>query len=145
MGSTRSRLFGVFYNEDSTMLRTWRGAWGNDRTRRSRVRAHAYRPRSEELESRALMTLFPGDPITLTPTAFMGVGTTAAGTALSNFKTATGGTNNTTGSPGVPVAAGTGFRTITWDGVKLDGTDFGGGANTTVVNQGKTIIIPKDR
>ena len=31
------------------------------------------------------------------------------------------------------------------DGVKLDGTDFGGGPNTTVISQGNTVGIPLDR
>ena len=38
-----------------------------------------------------------------------------------------------------------GFRVINWDGVKLDGTDFGGGSNTTVINMGKTVGIPLNR
>src|SRR5207302_1128405 len=37
----------------------------------------------------------------------------------------------------------TGFRTINWDGVKLDGTDFNG--NTTVITPGETVGIPINR
>src|SRR5262249_16506127 len=44
-----------------------------------------------------------------------------------------------------PAPQSGGFRTITWDGVKLDGTDFGGGANTTVINLNETVAIPLDR
>jgi hypothetical protein len=92
-----------------------------------------------------LLSLFPGNPLQEPNTEFSGVGSSAAAAALNSFEAAIGGGNNTKTSPGVPVASGTGFRTITWDGVKLDGTDFGGGANTTVVNTGKTVVIPKNR
>jgi hypothetical protein len=88
----------------------------------------------------APVPLAPGDPVTVTPQPFMGVGMSAAQTAITNFTTAIGGSKNTAAAP-----QSGGFRTITWDGVKLDGTDFGGGANTTVVNPNKTVIIPKNR
>src|SRR5205814_1521182 len=80
----------------------------------------------ESLESRALMaTLFPGNPISVgIPQQFSGVGGTntsgGALTALNAFEAAivaaTGGTKNTAAAP-----QSGGFRTITWDGVKLDG------------------------
>ena len=75
---------------------------------------------------------------------FSGVGGTntsgGALTALNAFETAIGGGKNTAAAPQTG-----GFRTITWDGVKLDGTDFGGGANTTVINLNKTVGIPLNR
>src|SRR5262249_49519703 len=36
-----------------------------------------------------------------------------------------------------------GFRTLNWDGVKLDGTDFGG--NSFVIVPGKTVGLPVNR
>jgi hypothetical protein len=92
-----------------------------------------------------MATLIPGNPITIgTPVTFSGVGGTntagAAFDALTSFETAIGGSKNTATAP-----QSGGFRTITWDGVKLDGTDFGGGANTTVINMGKTVGIPLNR
>src|SRR5207248_3725023 len=42
-----------------------------------------------------------------------------------------------------PPPQSSGFRAINWDGVKLDGTDFGG--STTVISQGKTVGIPTNR
>jgi hypothetical protein len=85
--------------------------------------------------------LHQGNPITAgSPTPFTGTATAGATTALNNFETAIGGVNNG-GGP----AATSGFRTINWDAVKLDGTDFGGGANTTVISQGTTVGIPLDR
>jgi hypothetical protein len=127
--------------------------WGRPRLRRL-AEGYAEAPRRgcaqrlewESLESRALMaTLFPGNPITVgTPLTFSGVGGTntsgGAFTALTNFETAIGGVKNTAAAPQTG-----GFRTITWDGVKLDGTDFGGGANTIVINQNKTVAIPLNR
>jgi hypothetical protein len=84
-----------------------------------------------------------GNPPTVTHQEFTGVGgsNTAGGTlnALNAFKTAIGGGNN----GGVSVAQNGGFRTITWDGVALDGTDFGG--NTTVIVPNKTVGIPINR
>jgi hypothetical protein len=100
----------------------------------------------ESLESRALLaTLFPGNPINVgAPVTFSGVGgTNTAGQALDQlhaFETAIGGTKNTLAAP-----QATGFRVINWDGVKLDGTDFGGGANTIVINAGKSVAIPLNR
>jgi hypothetical protein len=88
--------------------------------------------------------LAPGNPISAgTPARFTGGNagnTTGAATALSNFEAAIGGTKNT----GAPQSSG--FRTITWDGVKVDGTDAAAGANSTVViTPGHTVGIPLDR
>src|SRR5581483_11307880 len=69
---------------------------------------------------------------------FSGVGAGAA-TAFQDMKNAIGGVNN--GGGGGPQTGG--FRTIDWDAVKLDGTDFGG--NTTVVDLNHTIGIPTNR
>jgi hypothetical protein len=83
-----------------------------------------------------------GNPITAgTPVSFNGVGTTIAKAQLQAFETAIGGVDN--GGTASPQSGG--FRSINWDGVKLDGTDFGGGANTTVINQGTTVGIPLNR
>jgi hypothetical protein len=92
-----------------------------------------------------MSTLFPGDPLNVgAPTFFHGVGgTNTAGLALTaeqNFEAAIGGVKNTAPAP----QAG-GFRTIVWDAVKLDGTDFGGGANTVVIDQNNTVGIPLNR
>jgi hypothetical protein len=54
------------------------------------------------------------------------------------FETASGGVKNT-----APAPQANGFRVITWDAVKLDGTDFGG--NSLVVDAGKTVAIPINR
>ena len=59
---------------------------------------------------------------------------------MNAFEAAIGGVKNTAAAPQTG-----GFRTINWDGVKLDGTDFGGGANTTVINTNKTVGIPLNR
>src|SRR5205823_6990383 len=59
---------------------------------------------------------------------------------LNAFCAADGGANNAVNS-----ATSAGFRTINWDAVKLDGTDFGGGGNTTVISNGNTVGIPRDR
>ncbi len=69
---------------------------------------------------------------------FSGVGAGAA-TAFQDMKNAIGGVNN--GGGGGPQVGG--FRTIDWDAVKLDGTDFGG--NTTVIDLNHTIGIPTNR
>jgi hypothetical protein len=89
------------------------------------------------------LPLSPGNPVVPgTPTTFSGVGGTntsgGAFAALSAFKAAIGGAKNTAPSPQVA-----GFRVITWDGVTLDGTDFGG--DTIVIVLGKTVGIPIDR
>jgi hypothetical protein len=121
-----------------------RGHAGRDATGRRRGCLH--RLEWESLELRSLMaTLIPGNPVTIgTPLTFSGVGGTntsgGAFTALTNFETAIGGSKNTATAPQTG-----GFRVINWDGVKLDGTDFGGGSNTTVINTGKTVGIPLNR
>jgi hypothetical protein len=109
-------------------------------------RGSRHRLQWESLEARALMaTLFPGNPISVgTPAVFSGVGGTntsgGALNALSSFESAIGGSKNTAAAP-----QSGGFRTITWDGVKLDGSDFGGGANTIVIVPNKTVGIPLNR
>ncbi|MDB5351906.1 MAG: hypothetical protein JWN86_3153 [Planctomycetota bacterium] len=98
--------------------------------------------RIEALEDRSLMSvLFPGNPVTVAPPQqFAAVGTTNVATAISSFRTAIGGVDNgATASPQVG-----GSRTINWDAVTTDGTDFGGGANTTVI-AANTVGIPQDR
>jgi hypothetical protein len=87
--------------------------------------------------------LSQGNPVTGTPTTFFGGGSgqATAAAALASFQAAIGGVNN--GAVTQPFASG--FRAITWDGVKLDGTDFGGGANTTVISQGNVVGIPLNR
>lgn len=68
---------------------------------------------------------------------FRGTGANAA-TAFENMKTAIGGVNNgaTLGSQG------SGFRTINWDGVPLDGSGAGAGIETIVPD--KVVGIPED-
>jgi hypothetical protein len=86
----------------------------------------------------------PIDPTTVKHTEFTGGNlgnSTTVAQALANFRTAIGGTDN----GGVAAPQNGGFRTINWDGVKLDGTDFGGPPNTTVIDKGKTVAIPLDR
>src|SRR5262249_37179028 len=86
----------------------------------------------------------PIDPTTLHHTEFTGGNTGGAATAaqgLASFEAAIGGKDN--GAVASPQNSG--FRTINWDAVKLDGTDFGGPPNTTVIDQGKTVGIPLDR
>ncbi len=67
-----------------------------------------------------------------------GPGTTAA--ALASFEADIGGVKNVAAVP-----QNGGFRTITWDGVKTDGTDSAAGPNSTVVIAPKTVGIPLDR
>ena len=87
--------------------------------------------------------LSPGNPVTIgTPVTFSGVGGTntsgGALTALQSFEAAIGGVRNIASSPQTG-----GFRAIIWDGVNLDGTDFGG--NTTVIVPNKVVGIPINR
>ena len=85
--------------------------------------------------------LSQGNPVTATPQVFQGTGASAA-TALASFKAAVGGVNN----GAVPQPFNGGFRTIVWDGVKLDGTDAAAGPNsTTVISQGNVVGIPLNR
>src|SRR5215471_3023927 len=62
------------------------------------------------------------------PLAFSGAGTAGATNAFNAFRTGIGGINNGANPP--PQAGG--FREINWDGVLLNGTDFGG--NTVVIS-----------
>lgn len=68
---------------------------------------------------------------------FKGVGANAS-TAFNDFKAAIGGQNNGAQGP-----QGSGFRTINWDGVRLDGTDAN--PNTKVIVPGTTVAIPENR
>src|SRR5215218_8822337 len=112
----------------------------------SRRRLRDLRPWPEALEGRALLALFPGNPIAVVPTPFSGVGaTTGARTALTSFQTAIGGVNNGGAAPAQVGSLSTGFRVIDWDAVQLNGTDFGGGANTTTIVPNQTIGIPLNR
>jgi uncharacterized protein (TIGR03118 family) len=90
--------------------------------------------------------LLPGNAGSTTGTSFSGVGgtnaSTTAGTAnaaLQAFEAGIGGVNNGAAPP--PQA--TGFRAINWDGVALDGTDFGG--DTTVIDPNHVVGIPTNR
>jgi hypothetical protein len=91
--------------------------------------------------------LTAGNPVSVgAPTQFSGVGgnntSVTAGTAnaaLNAFEAAIGGPNNGANPPPKP----NGFRAINWDGVALDGTDFGG--STTVIVNGKVVGIPLNR
>lgn len=87
--------------------------------------------------------LLEGNPVTPgAPTTFTGVGgTNTAGfalNALNAYEAAIGGVKNTAATPQT-----NGFRVITWDGVAVDGTDFGG--NTTVIVPNKVVGIPINR
>src|SRR5438552_3939780 len=74
--------------------------------------------------------LTAGNPVSVgAATQFSGVGgnntSVTSGTAnfaLTAFEAAIGGANNGAN----PTPAPNGFRAINWDGVALDGTDFGG-------------------
>jgi hypothetical protein len=91
--------------------------------------------------------LTTGNPVSVgAPTLFSGVGGNntsvtagSANNALNSFEAAIGGVNNGANPPPKP----NGFRVITWDGVALDGTDFGG--STTVIVNGKVVGIPLNR
>jgi hypothetical protein len=65
---------------------------------------------------------------------------TSAAAALANFEASIGGSKNT-----APAPQNGGFRTITWDGVKTDGTDNAAGPNSTVVITPGTVGIPLNR
>lgn len=89
--------------------------------------------------------LTDGDPVPVGPgTPFFGGNqgnSTTAAQALANFEAAIGGAKNT-----APAPQNGGFRVITWDGVKVDGTDSAAGANSTVViTPGHTVGIPLNR
>jgi hypothetical protein len=70
------------------------------------------------------------------PVVYSGSGADAA-TALDAYRAAIGGAKNTAG----PEASGR--REISWDGVRLDGTDAN--PNTQVVDTGHTVVIPVNR
>jgi hypothetical protein len=76
-------------------------------------------------------------PTWAAPVVFSGSGTQATN-ALNDFRAAIGGAKNTAAAPQI-----SGRREISWDGVKLDGTDVG--PNTQVVDANKTVIIGVDR
>jgi hypothetical protein len=93
--------------------------------------------------------LSQGNPVTATPSQRFAGGGAAQPTAaaqLAAFEAAVGGVKNTLPAPQVG-----GFRTITWDGVKTDGTDSAAGPNSTVVippaggGTSHTVGIPLDR
>ena len=69
---------------------------------------------------------------------FSGAGNARATSALNNFRAAVG--NNNGGAAGTQNG---GRREINWDGVALDGTDFGG--VTTLIVPGKITGIPVNR
>ncbi|MEL7039088.1 MAG: PEP-CTERM sorting domain-containing protein [Cyanobacteria bacterium J06592_8] len=70
-------------------------------------------------------------------TLFSGVGEDAIA-AFTAMETAIGGSDNTSLEPQAD-----GFRTINWDGVLLDGTDFEG--NTQVIIRDQVVAIPEER
>jgi hypothetical protein len=87
--------------------------------------------------------LSPGDPVqAVSAGVFKGGGDNAStAAALAAFEAAIGGPKNT-----APAPQQGGFRTITWDGVKVDGTDnVAGPGSTTVITPGHTVGIPLDR
>jgi hypothetical protein len=89
--------------------------------------------------------LSQGDPVAaVSAGVFTGGNTgnaTTAAQALASFETSIGGVKNTAPSP-----QNGGFRTITWDGVKVDGTDSVAGLHsTTVITPGHTVGIPLNR
>jgi hypothetical protein len=111
------------------------------RPRRELLRA---RPTLEPLEGRIVPApISTGNPISVAPTLFSGAGGTQASgggslAALQTFEKAIGGADN--GNTAQPFSAG--FRTINWDGVKLNSSDFPG---TEVINNNETIGIPINR
>lgn len=76
-------------------------------------------------------------PVWAAPVVFSGSGADAT-TALNNFRGAIGGVKNTAAAPQIG-----GHREISWDGVKLDGTDVS--PSTQIVDANKTVIIGVDR
>jgi hypothetical protein len=94
-------------------------------------------------------SLSQGNPVKATPSqtfAGGGSGQPTAAASLASFEAAIGGVKNTAAAPQTG-----GFRTITWDGVKTDGTDAAAGPNSTVVvpplggGSPHTVGIPLDR
>ncbi|SHL63052.1 PEP-CTERM protein-sorting domain-containing protein [Nitrosospira sp. Nsp11] len=84
----------------------------------------------------ATASLYIPSALSAPPVVYSGSGADAT-TALDAFRAAIGGAKNTAG----PEASGR--REISWDGVKLDGTDAN--PNTQVVDSGHTVVIPVDR
>jgi hypothetical protein len=84
----------------------------------------------------ATVSLYVPSALSAPPVVYSGSGADAT-TALDAFRAAIGGAKNTAG----PEASGR--REISWDGVKLDGTDAN--PNTQVVDSGHTVVIPVDR
>jgi hypothetical protein len=86
--------------------------------------------------------LSQGNPVTEAPSQrFAAAGTAPSTAALQSFEAAIGGVNN----KATPAPQNGGFRTITWDGVKTDGTDAAAGPNSTLVAGPQTVGIPLDR
>lgn len=118
-----------------------------DRRRPARKTRRGPSLRVEPLEGRSLLSftpfaMFAGNPIVAgVPAQFTGAGKANVDAAIASYQAAIGGANN----GGAAINPATGFRTIDWDAVRLDGTDFGGGPNTTVISQGKTVGIPRNR
>jgi hypothetical protein len=69
---------------------------------------------------------------------FSGAGNANATAQIQAFRDSIGGAKNTDPAPHAD-----GRREITWDGVKLDGTDAN--PNTQVIDNGKTVAIPINR
>ena len=73
------------------------------------------------------------------PIEFSGTGGPGSAVSLAAFEAAIGGADN----GGVASPQPNGFRTINWDGVALNGTDFGGATQTIDLNH--TVAIPINR
>ncbi len=84
----------------------------------------------------ATASLYIPSALSAPPVVYSGSGANAT-TALDAFRAAIGGAKNAAGPQD------SGRREISWDGVKLDGTDAN--PNTQVVDSGHTVIIPVDR
>ncbi|HZY89958.1 MAG TPA: hypothetical protein VFE78_34365, partial [Gemmataceae bacterium] len=67
-------------------------------------------------------------------------GATNTAATLASFEAAVGGSKNTAAAP-----QNGGFRTITWDGVKVDGTDAAAGPHSTIPISPNVVGIPLDR
>ena len=75
----------------------------------------------------------------LSATILSGSGITNATTAIANFEAVIGGPDN----GATPAPQANGFRTLTWDGVLLNGNDFSG--DSIVIDPNKTVGIPVNR
>jgi hypothetical protein len=76
---------------------------------------------------------------TAAPSTFSGAGVGPTGGGLAAFEAGIGGRNNSAAVGEQPA----GFRTVNWDEVKLDGTDFGGATTTIAPNH--VVAIPDER